>query len=143
MIGWRSASGQTHQKLPKLTDSGEVRQKSLILSAHTARRASEACLSETVMIRKTSDYYICFCGSAILRTEEHRENRRIPNLAGFTPRTAQGLMRLPCPLVTFEHFHDFGTMGPDFCSRAETLAERMYARNVRRAMIGLTDREWT
>jgi hypothetical protein len=44
--------------------------------------------------------------------------------------------------VTFDHFHDFGTTGPDFRSLAPTLAERMYANNIRHVMDDLSDLEY-
>jgi hypothetical protein len=39
------------------------------------------------------------------------------------------------PLITFEHFRDFGTRGPDFRKEAKTLAERMYDRKARHLMV--------
>ncbi len=45
------------------------------------------------------------------------------------------------PLVTFDHFLFFGSNGPDFEVLAPRLAERIYSRNVRVVMNGLTDSE--
>ncbi len=46
------------------------------------------------------------------------------------------------PLVTFDHFHDFGTDGPDLRKLAPALAERMYSNNIRHLMDGLRDEEF-
>lgn len=46
------------------------------------------------------------------------------------------------PSVMFEHFCDFGTTGPDFRSLAPSLAERMYANNIRHVMDDLSDQEY-
>jgi hypothetical protein len=46
------------------------------------------------------------------------------------------------PLVTFDHFLDFGTDGPDFSCLTPTLANRMYSRNVRHVMNALSDQEY-
>lgn len=45
------------------------------------------------------------------------------------------------PLVTFDHYVFFGSRGPDFDVLAPRLAGRMYSRNVRVAMNGLTKDE--
>jgi hypothetical protein len=45
------------------------------------------------------------------------------------------------PLVTFDHFLDFGTEGPDFRTLAPTLAERMYCGGARHLMDGLSEEE--
>jgi hypothetical protein len=49
---------------------------------------------------------------------------------------------LKWPVVTFDHFLDFSTSGPEFRSEAPTLAERMYSNNVRAIMDSLTDQEY-
>jgi hypothetical protein len=46
------------------------------------------------------------------------------------------------PIVTFDHFLDFGKEGPDFQDLAPTLAERMYANNIRHVMDGLREEEY-
>jgi hypothetical protein len=38
------------------------------------------------------------------------------------------------PIVTFDHFLDFGTQGPDLRTEAPNLAKRMYARGARIAL---------
>jgi hypothetical protein len=45
------------------------------------------------------------------------------------------------PEVTFDHYLDYGTRGPEFRKLAPLLAERMYAINVRILMQGLTPGE--
>jgi hypothetical protein len=45
------------------------------------------------------------------------------------------------PLVTFDHFVLFGAEGPDFERLAPSLAERVYSRNVRAVMWGLSAQE--
>jgi hypothetical protein len=45
------------------------------------------------------------------------------------------------PVVTFDHYLDFTTEGPDFRALAPNLAERMYSDNVRHLMDGLRDQE--
>ena len=45
------------------------------------------------------------------------------------------------PEVTFDHFLDYGTDGPDFRELAPLLAERMYSRNVRSLLHGITPPE--
>ncbi len=45
------------------------------------------------------------------------------------------------PLVTFEHFKFYGGKGPSFEALAPVLSERIYSRNVRVAMNGLSDVE--
>jgi len=45
------------------------------------------------------------------------------------------------PVVTFDHFLDFGTDGPDLRVLAPALAERMYSDNVRHLMDGLRKEE--
>jgi len=45
------------------------------------------------------------------------------------------------PEVTFEHFLDYGTRGPDFRELAPVLADHMYANNVRSLLHGLTPEE--
>jgi hypothetical protein len=45
------------------------------------------------------------------------------------------------PEVTFDHFLDYGTSGPDFCVVAPTLAKRIYGRNVRVLLSGMTAAE--
>jgi len=44
------------------------------------------------------------------------------------------------PLITFDHFIDFVTEGPDFQSLAPKLAKRMYSKNIRHLMDGLRGR---
>jgi hypothetical protein len=44
--------------------------------------------------------------------------------------------------VTFDHFLDFGTDGPDFRILAPKLAQRMYSWNVRNLMDGLHEQEY-
>ncbi|HEX5759323.1 MAG TPA: hypothetical protein VF121_09025 [Thermoanaerobaculia bacterium] len=46
------------------------------------------------------------------------------------------------PVVTFDHFLDFGTYGPKFRDLAPTLAERMYSNNLRHLMHGLREDEY-
>jgi len=46
------------------------------------------------------------------------------------------------PEVTFEHFVYYGDDGPDFELNAPVLAERMYGRNVRSVLHGLTEDEY-
>ena len=46
------------------------------------------------------------------------------------------------PHVTFDHFLDFGTDGPDFLDMAPTLANRMYSQNVRHVMDDLDEDEY-
>lgn len=46
------------------------------------------------------------------------------------------------PIVTFDHFLDFGTEGPDFSSKAPKLAKRMYSGKVRHLMDSLTEEEY-
>jgi hypothetical protein len=46
------------------------------------------------------------------------------------------------PVVTFDHFLDFGTDGPEFRKLAPTLAERMYSNNIRHLMQGLREEEY-
>ena len=38
------------------------------------------------------------------------------------------------PVITFDHFLDFGTDGPSFCAEAPVLAKRIYSKNVRAAL---------
>lgn len=45
------------------------------------------------------------------------------------------------PLVTFDRFHDFGTDGPEFETKAPNLARRIYSKNVRVLLGGMTERE--
>jgi len=45
------------------------------------------------------------------------------------------------PLVTFEKFVFYGAKGPDFEKLAPVLADRIYSRNVRAIMNGLTEVE--
>jgi hypothetical protein len=45
-------------------------------------------------------------------------------------------------VITFEHFYDFGTDGPDFWAMAPTLSKRMYSKNVRHLMKGLNEQEY-
>lgn len=63
------------------------------------------------------------------------------NWIGIGPHKAATRKR--GPNVTFEHFLDFGTDGPDFCEVAPILAERMYSRNVRHVMDDLNEHEYT
>ncbi len=46
------------------------------------------------------------------------------------------------PNVRFDHFHDFGTEGPDFKKVAKELAKRMYDHNVRHIIDDFTDAEY-
>jgi hypothetical protein len=45
------------------------------------------------------------------------------------------------PIVTFDHFEFYGSDGPDFKRLAPVLAERIYSRNVRVLMNGLSSTE--
>lgn len=45
------------------------------------------------------------------------------------------------PIVTFDHFIFYGSKGPDFEKLAPLLAERIYSRNVRVLMRGLSSDE--
>jgi hypothetical protein len=45
------------------------------------------------------------------------------------------------PIVTFDHFLYYGSEGPDFITKAPTLAHRMYSRNVRVLMHDVDARE--
>lgn len=61
------------------------------------------------------------------------------NWIGIGPhKTYNGLRG---PVVTFDHYLDFGTSGPDFRTLAPTLAERIYADNIRAILHGVTRRE--
>lgn len=46
------------------------------------------------------------------------------------------------PVVTFDHFRDYGTDGPDFRRLAPALAKRMYGNNVRHLARGLSEQEY-
>jgi hypothetical protein len=46
------------------------------------------------------------------------------------------------PVVTFDHFRDFGKTGPKFRSLAPNLAERMYSKNIRHVIDDLTECEY-
>jgi hypothetical protein len=46
------------------------------------------------------------------------------------------------PVVTFDHFLDFGSEGPDFQEFAPTLAKRMYSVKARHVMDGLDEEEY-
>lgn len=50
------------------------------------------------------------------------------NWVGIGPHRQPGIRG---PIVTFDHFIDFGTEGPDLVAIAPQLAERVYGRNVR------------
>jgi hypothetical protein len=54
------------------------------------------------------------------------------NWIGVGPHKAEVGKR--APLVTFDHFLQFGTEAPDFLELAPKLASRMYANNVRLVM---------
>lgn len=47
------------------------------------------------------------------------------------------------PVVTFDHFLNFGKIGPKFRTLAPVLAERMYMNNIRHVMDDLTDSEYS
>ncbi len=46
------------------------------------------------------------------------------------------------PEVTFDHFHDFGKKGRDFCELSPMLAHRMYSKNVRYLIVKPNDKEY-
>jgi hypothetical protein len=45
--------------------------------------------------------------------------------------------------VTFDHFIDLGTNGPDVYGVAPTLAKRMYSQNIRHVMIDVNEKEYS
>ncbi|HEX4608577.1 MAG TPA: hypothetical protein VH092_10270 [Urbifossiella sp.] len=61
------------------------------------------------------------------------------NWIGVGPR--KSATRKRGPHVRFERFLDFGTEGPSFSAVAPKLAGRMYGRNARHVMDGLTEAE--
>ena len=68
----------------------------------------------------------------------HGIDRKV-NWIGIGPHRTSGGHRRG-PVVTFDHFLDYGTEGPDFLEVAPALANRMYSRNVR-AVLSLSPRE--
>jgi hypothetical protein len=64
------------------------------------------------------------------------------NWIGIGPHkfNTRGLKR---PMVTCDHFLDFGTSGQAFRSLAPTLAERIYSNNVRAVMDSLSEQEYS
>jgi hypothetical protein len=61
------------------------------------------------------------------------------NWIGIGPR--RGRWHKRGPIVTFEHYVFYGCRGPDFEKLAPGLAERIYSRNVRVIMKGLSAAE--
>jgi hypothetical protein len=61
------------------------------------------------------------------------------NWIGIGPRRGRWYRR--GPIVTFDHFYFRGAAGPDFEKLAPFLAERIYSRNVRVVMDGLSVQE--
>src|SRR5437879_3527733 len=46
------------------------------------------------------------------------------------------------PVLTFDHFIDFGTDGPDFEKLAPKLSKRIYSNNIRHLIVGLPDENY-
>ena len=69
---------------------------------------------------------------------EHELDGKV-NWIGIGPR--KGRWHRRGPIITFDHFYLRGANGPDFEKLAPVLAQRIYSRNVRVVMHGLSAEE--
>ncbi len=100
----------------------------------------------------------CFGANDCMRTVRSRPFEAVIGVGGIGPEARshgidgkvnwigigarkRSLPHLKGPLVTFDHFLDFGTDGPDFRDVAPVLSERMYSRNIRWLLHCLTEAE--
>ena len=61
------------------------------------------------------------------------------NWIGIGPRP-EGRRRRG-PILSFDHFRNFGTNGPDFRAKAPKLSKRIYSFNIRRLMDNMTSEQ--
>jgi hypothetical protein len=136
-------------KLPALTGAGGGTQRGSIMRVLIYKRTHKV----------DPDHNGCFGADDCMGAVRARDFDAVIGVGGIGPEAhANGIARqvnwigigphkttkrgYRGPLITFDHFLDFGTEGPDFETLAPILAKRFYSNNARHVMDGLRKGEY-